>query len=39
MLLKEILDSPWPHLKDECLSRKHVSVKCNSVRAKARVAG
>lgn len=38
-LLKEILDSPWSHLKDGWLSRKRVSVKHNSVRAKAKVAG
>lgn len=37
VLLKEILGFPWPHLKDECLSRKCVSVKQNSVRAKAKV--
>lgn len=33
--LEEILGSLLPHLKDECLSRKCVSVKLNSLRAKA----
>lgn len=37
ILLNEVLGSPWPHLKDECFSRNCVSVKQNSVRAKASV--